>query len=101
MKVDDRCKTTYQWFICTGINEGYLFPNPDRVRKHLIIYKAIYISAYSFSLEGEACPEQCRRGWDVRDIHVDFILFSPTLYPAGEGVKLTYNSLYFICEKVL
>jgi hypothetical protein len=22
MKTDDRCKTTYQWFICTGFTKG-------------------------------------------------------------------------------
>jgi hypothetical protein len=60
----------------------------------LIIYKALYTSAYSFSLEGEACPEQCRRGWDVVDIHVDFILFSPTL-SSRRGSKIDLQLIVF------
>ena len=46
MKADDRCKTTYQWFICTAIDVGYLFLNSDRVMKSLIIYKGINTSFY-------------------------------------------------------
>jgi len=46
MKVEDRCKTTYMWFICTGINVGYLLLNSDSIRKTHNVYKGIYRNFY-------------------------------------------------------
>ncbi len=46
----------------------------------------IYTSTGSFSLEGEACPEQCRRGWDEGDINGCF--YSPLPNPLQQEREL-------------